>query len=580
MVSRLPLRYVGIATALWMLPNFAHAQQAASIQETIAWAVTWAIAAMNLGIWIVFTMLTQLLDTSMFLNTNMANTLNEVWQLARDLVNIAFAVVLVGSAVYTVVTSNREFIAEHLKKFVLAVVLVNFSWFIPRVIIDVGNIAAATVFDIPSMLTQGEDGLVCTYRSPVRINGNGITCTNIPDTDPVQYECDCAAVIDARYFVSKTEAADLTSADGWTPILGNTLYVRLTNLNTIQDAAPSSVVLNGLIINHARLMGLASVPPAARNDDITALIMFLLQEAIVLILHAALFFPLAAMLLAFAIRIPVLWLTIAFMPFMVLKFVVPEQYTGEYPQKIWDNFLKAAFLPAIVGIPLTVGFIMVNAGQKANILSPLRGISFPVSGSISDYQQLLWLIMVIGIIWVGVFTTLEKMEIMGKGASAIKGAGEMLGKTALRAPLSVPLIPNTNISLLSMARQPRRISSAFENNDTFDAAMDDLRRGGASDKIQKSAQKHALDTKKLTELNKDMQELTQAIKNNKPAEDQQKIRERVAVNLSAPISNSVDLDKFISAAEKIEGTDNAVLSNLKATKAALEAAEKSAPKTP
>jgi hypothetical protein len=568
-------RIAGWSTLLWAIPVFAHAQQAATIQQNIGWIVTWAITAMNLGVWIIFTMLAQLLDTSAFLDQNMLNVLNEVWQLARDLVNIAFAVILIGAAIYTVVTAKREFIAEHLKKFVLAVVLVNFSWFIPRVIIDVGNIAAATVFDIPSMLVQNGNAQ-CRYSSPVQINLQGApvpACSNIPNTNPQQFDCPCAAVLDAKFFIDQQTANTLLPTDGWNPILGNTLYVRLADMNSLQNVAPSYVVLNGLIINHARLMGLAAVPPSVQNNQVSALIMFLLQEAIVLLLHVALFFPLAAMLLAFAIRIPVLWLTIAFMPFMVLKFVVPEQYTGEYPQKIWENFLKAAFLPAIVGIPLTIGFIMVNAGQKANILSPLQNISLPLTGSISNYQQLMWLIMVLGIIWVGVFSTLEKMGVMAMGSQAIKGAGEGLGKLAVRAPLSVPLIPGTNMSLLGMARAPRRISSAFESNDTFGQAMADLRQGGVSDKFKQSAQKHAGDKTKLTTLDTDIKELTEAIKNKKDDEQKKKL-EKISTDFNVPITNSTDIGKLIDQLKATGKADNAALVSLETNRKALEAAEK------
>lgn len=514
MASRHTFKTIGALLMTWAIPNFAYAQ-ATDIHQTISWIVTWAIGALNLGIWIVFTILLQLLDTSTFLGDGMIATLNQVWQLARNLVNIIFAFVLIGTAVYTVVTTNKDFIAEHMKKFVLAIILVNFSWFIPRVIIDVGNIAAATIFDIPSLVDTA--GIQCTYRSTTQVSLDGedpnVVCpqTN-PPTDPPQYNCACAAVIDAKFFLSTEEADDLLPSEGWTPILAETMYIRLTNLNNIENAAPSSTILNGLIINHARLMGLASVPPSVQNDEVKSLIMFLLKEAIVLLLHAALFFPLVAMMVAFAIRIPVLWLTIAFMPFMVLQFVLPEKFTEGYPEKIWEHFLKAAFLPAIVAIPLTVGFVMINAGQAAGVLDNLQGIDFKLTGNMSDYQQLLWLIMTIGIIWTGVFSALEKMGVMGMGSQMIKGAGEGLGKFAVKTPLSIPFIPlpgGGSTSLLNAGRAAANIGSADNPNDLFAS----LRNNNVNRTQQPAANaKLYEEAKKMDELNESVKKLTDVMK--------------------------------------------------------------------
>lgn len=587
MVLRIPLRSIGTGMLLWMLPTFAFAQNNNNITSTISLGVTWAISALNIGVWIVFTMLTQLLDTSLFLDTGMMNLLNEVWQLARNLVNIAFAVVLIGAAVYTVITAKKEFIKDHLNKFVLAVILVNFSWFIPRVIIDVGNVAAATVFDIPSFIGNGN--VDCTYRSPTKVDiinvPNGVNaCEPVnPPTNPVTYTCRCAAVADAEFFIDDVRAAQLNQSAGWNSILGNTLYVQLTDLGNIQNAAPSSVVLNGLIINHARLIGLASVPPAVNTTQPKALIMFMLQEAVVLLLHVALFFPLAAMLLAFAIRIPVLWLTIAFMPFMVLKFVIPEQYTGEYPQKIWENFLKAAFLPAIVGIPLSIGFIMVNAGQQAGLLAPLQGIQFKLTNNISDYWQLLWLIMVIGIIWVGVFSTLEKMGIMAMGSQMIKGAGENLGKFALKAPLSMPVIPGLGVSPLALGRSlnPANLNATMSRSKDWDDFLTNMRGGGAgAGGMDASAKQYAQSKTQLDKLTTHMDSLKDAIEKG---QDRTVATRDISSDLGITIREDHASEDLKTYRDKLasNGADRAKLTEIDQKITAIKAAEaKAPPKTP
>lgn len=578
MALRMSLKYTGITLLLWMMPHFAHA--ATGIHQTISWGVTWAITALNLGIWIIFTILMQLLDTSMFLGPDMVGVLNQVWILARDLVNIAFAVILIGTAVYTVITNNKDMIAEHMKKFVLAIILVNFSWFIPRVIIDVANVTAATIFDMPSMIKVDE--VDCTYRSSIQFSlDNKTAAETCPETDPAvnpsQYDCECAAVINAKFFLSEKDAAALDPKEGWTPILAESMYLRLTALSNIGNSAPSSTILNGLIINHARLMGLATVPPSVQNDEITSLIMFLLKEAIVLLLHIALFFPLAAMMLAFAIRIPILWLTMAFMPFMVLQFVVPEKLTEGYPQKIWEHFLKAAFLPAIVAIPLTVGFIMTNAAQSAGIFNNLRGVDLPLTGNISDFQTLLWLIMTIGILWVGVFSTLEKMGAMSMGSQAIKSVGESLGGIVAKAPLYTPL-PG-GISPMEMGRtfDPRRIKASLDSTGDFGETWKDLTSGGRSTDMALSAQNHAPDNAKLNELDKDMKTLIKAVEDGNRAEEK-RLHDKIGRDFGAPIKNNEDAISFVTELKKTGKADAAVMTSLEDSQNKLRAALK--PTTP
>jgi len=590
MPSRVSLRSLGMVTLLWVVPGFAHAQAGGSMQEGIALMVTWAIAVMNLGIWIVFSLLTQLLDTSQFLDANMTKILNEIWQLSRDLVNIAFAAILIGAAVYTVVTSNREFIANNLKKFVLAVVLVNFSWFIPRVIIDIGNIAAATVFDIPSLLAPNGN-VTCTYRSSTRVNMVGVPPNQACKVDPVnprKFICRCAALVNAAYFQTDAEAALLLPADGWTPVLANTLYVQLADLDSIGKSAPVSAVLNGLIINHARLMGLASVPPSAQTTEVKALIMFLLQQAIVLLLHVALFFPLAAMLLAFAIRIPVLWLTIAFMPFMVLQYVLPEQYITEYPKKLMENFISAVFLPAKVGIPLTIGFIMVNAGQKLGLLQPLSGVSFKLTNNISDFWQLLWLVMTLGIIWEGVFEALSKAGVMGKFSESIKGAGQGLGMMALKTPLSIPFIPlrggngNEKTSLLNIGRTVKNLGQ-FDNPEQ---AMENLRGKNsepASIKMKEKAKELATNNAALRSLDVDVKDLTRAMAafranpnqaGNKQAVDALNIKISQSTGINPSDVNSAKIESFIREARAIPGAQTSELNTLSNSNQDLKTEEK------
>ncbi len=507
-----------------MLAHAQNANLANTIQTTISAFMSSIIAGLNLLMWVVFLFLTVLLDPDFIFNTDgdFLTMLNKIWILARDLVNIAFALMLIGTAIYTIVTAKKDFVVEHLTKFVLAVILVNFSWFIPRVIIDVGNVAAATVYGIPSLITSQGSAAACKFPSSKDVPG--MKCTKIQDG---KYTCDCAMVVDAVFFIDAKDRNKYKPSEGWYCPLGEVLCVQTQTLD-VSTVAGHSAVLNGLIVNHARLQSLATVPVAAGGQsDIRATVFFMLQQIVVLVIHIALFFPLAAIMVAFAIRIPVLWLTISFMPFVVLKFIVPSQYTGDIPEKIWDHFLKAAFLPAIVGVPLTVGFILVNVGSnmvtKAVNLNGLKTVTIRLTDGISDFWELLWLIMTLGVIWVGVFAALEKMGIMGKGSQAIKATGESLGRLAIKAPLSIPFLPGPggkpqSLRQVGQTLNPRLLEGALDRTGNLTDALREIRSGrqNAIDSSNAMADRfrNNTNTPELQTLNTQLRDLAAAMRIN------------------------------------------------------------------
>lgn len=445
---------------LLMLPAMVHAQGAfpiAGIHRTIS-SVTLIIAQfLDVCTWFVFSFLTFLLDPYfLFDMTNGApgslmNVLNLIWQLSRNLMNVAFAVGLVGAAIYTVVTANKEFVSQHLKTFVMAVVLVNFSWFIPLVVIDIANVATVTIYSIPSAIVNS--AAECRYTS-TNVNG----CFDSRPENGM-FSCACKAAADFEPFPDTVTANALrASGNGWEC---NVAYcIRFVQLDPTTSTKHGTVI-NGLVVNHARLSQLAivtRVPVAGTTAD---MLLFILRELLVIVIHIALFFPLLALLIALIIRIPVMWLTMAFMPFYFLSWIIPDEipFGGEIKGKakmIWDVFLKAAFLPAVVAIPLTVGFIMANAGSRIDFAG-MNGIPFNLIDGMGTFAQLLWVIMVLAILWSGTFGALEMMmaEMPGKGiVGSIKGTGEQIGKFAAELPLASVPIPGPG-NLLNMANLMR-----------------------------------------------------------------------------------------------------------------------------
>jgi hypothetical protein len=425
---------------------------------------------LNIMTWFVFSFLVFFLDPTFIFDMSaggsLVDMLNQIWQLSRNLMNVAFAVGLVGAAIYTVVTANKEFVSAHLKKFVMAVVLVNFSWFIPLVVLDIANIATVTVYSLPGAIVNLN--AECRYTSTKQKG-----CFEPQGPNDGLYTCACKAVANFIPFPdTETVAAKLAEDPvAWDCSNEPAYCVRYVKLDPA-NSTKHGTVLNGLVVNHARLSQLAMITRTKLKNTISDSIVFILRELVVIVIHVALFFPLVALLIALIIRIPVLWLTMAFMPFYFLSWIVPEEvpFMGdvkEYAKKIWDWFLKAAFLPAVVAIPLSVGFIMANAGTRVNF-DGLTGIPFNLIDGMGSFAQLLWVLMVLAILWSGTFGALAMMmrDMPGENfVNSIKSTGEQAGKFAAELPLSAVPVPGVtgagNLLNLKNMLKPSALSAAI-----------------------------------------------------------------------------------------------------------------------
>lgn len=514
--------------ALLVLPEAGLAQVAGGnatmptgLEATIATLVSKAIGFINILIWVMFIFLNFVLDPQFIFDLDSGrfmDMLNRIWQLSRDLMNVCFALVLIGTAVYTIVTANKDFVSAHAKKFLMAVILVNFSWFFPRVILDVANVATSTIYGIPSLLFDESGANSCTYKTSKKTDA---ACTEYTEAEPgvaTVYDCPCRVVVNADMFMSADEALALEGA-GW-ECTGTILCVQTEPWNP-RLIAGHSAILNGLILNHAHLGTLANVPAPVNDDDIGQMTRFLLVEGIIVVIHIALLFPLLAMFVAFLVRIPILWLTMAFMPFVFLSWVIENEYADE-TKEIWKQFLKAAFLPAAIAIPLSVGFILVNAGAQLTA-GPIASIKIRLIDGISNYWQLLWWVMTLGVLWVGTFMVFEKAGgFYNKAATSIKGYGEAWGKVALKAPLSVPL-PGTSLTPLAALRMasPHTINAKMNGEEGifgYTKFIDDTLKGKGSNNQKDTAESFANGpTAKLDTLHQDLVNLEKDLRDGKAA---------------------------------------------------------------
>ena len=362
-----------------------------------------------------------------------------IWQFSRNITNVILAFVLIFVALYTVIVPTKagDF-KTYVPKFILAVILVNFSWFFPRVILDTANVLTATIFSLPETV-----GTECKREDAAGVEG---PCLYIQETWLFPESPRKNAKDDA----SRTECIEHAATD-------KVNYRKINNLVCIklgpyeENFNTGLAVLHGLYVNHMRIIDAGKVisdpgPADGAWAGLEKLGVFVVQFMFVLFYMVATLFPLIAIVVVLLIRIPILWLTVAFMPFMFVGFVMGEKMGEANTMGIFRHFVKAAFLPAIIAIPLSVGFIMLNMALGGTCptdgsYSYLCKDQGALVGGIRNLWTLLWNFVAVMVMWIGVFSAIKKVDpaIYGGAVSVIEGVGKNWGKFALQAPLALPL---------------------------------------------------------------------------------------------------------------------------------------------
>lgn len=442
-----------------------------ALDEFVGKSVIWQSAAMAF-IYVFLALNSILLDPVLIFEINdlaLGSVLFELWQISRDIMNTIFAFMLVFAALYTIITADIELVKQRYAKFILGVILVNFSWLFPRIIIDVSSVAAASIYTLPQSVSgvscSGPDGACKAVESIWFDVQNTGSCAGSAATTPSGGNPPCAC---------EPQNAAIRPSEVVLPTPNICVVV-----TTITDTNTSAGILNTLYVSHMQLLELPDVPGGGptptRSSTISVLankIHFAIQLLFVLFFTIAMLFPLLALAAVLLIRIPIIWVTIAFMPFMFIGFIAGDKLGSFDTMKIFREFLKAAFIPAVVGIPLVIGYIMINAMGPGSIgcdpASQIGSLGFcdPNAGLLGGYEtfyEILWGFITLGVIWMGVFGALSNMG----GAYAavgnkLKGIGENWGKFALKAPLAAGLIPGPGDTRLD-ATNADRISRALSN---------------------------------------------------------------------------------------------------------------------
>ena len=380
----------------------------------------------------------ELLYTSSASGGTIDGIVKSVWDVSRDITNAMLAFALIGGAILTVIKAESSVVKEYAKKFVIAVILVNFSWFFPKVALDVANVLTATVYSLPSLVSSTP----CEVVSPIP------STATPPPTQPCE-------IFNEYRILPKTDADCNLSGQvhDYRPLICfNTIPFDNANANT------GYALLNGLVMNYGRLAWLPQVVEQGGFAGVTAvsLCMSYLVSAFVSLLMIILsVFPMMGMAVVFIVRLFIIWFTMGFMPFMFIGYVAGDKLKfGNYsPMDIWNVFLQAAFIPVFVAVPISMGFIMLRAlGNPSLVTFPasfnrLQTLQQPLTAGISNLIGILWVVMAGCVIWFGVFAALKSFKVTAGIVSGIEATGKNFLKFSAKAPLAAPILPGGTSAL-------------------------------------------------------------------------------------------------------------------------------------
>ncbi len=381
--------------------------------------------------------------------------LQGLWVLSRNIVNAIFAFILLAGGIYLIMGAGGEGmskIKQAAPKFVLAVILVNFSWFFPRVILDAANILTSVVYEIPSFVGGP---ITCVREDPdgTPNTGDEVDCdfvwrvvlfpptasecaTPLPPPAPANtYHVGCPRPTKNGTHPNRgIQVANLVDVyyTEWASVAKNASFKIGTQTIPVSGA---STVLNGLAVNFAKIPNFnvidfqqAGGAPGTKTalEQAAAYLKFFVSLVLHAILSAAVGLALLAFLAVLVVRMVVLWLCIAFMPFIFVGYAMGKPLGDlgkEGAPNIWQKFLSYAFLPTLVAIPFAVGFTLVSRLYYVKALPDNFVDNVFFVKEIDSFHQLLWMLMSIGIIWFGVFAVLEKDNFAGGIVKTIKGIG-------------------------------------------------------------------------------------------------------------------------------------------------------------
>ncbi len=264
--------------------------------------------------------------------------IHELWIVVSNVTYFIYAILLIFIAMATIFNSDKYWYKQLLPKLALGIIMVPLSWWFIQFIISLSTLITASVISIPSEV-------VMNYNK-----GNADSWWSTP------------SIPKETTFNNQKPEPSKPCAPKW-GAAGPNEQVCITPENFIKTGGgmySSLMVYSFAVFKFQDVKMLNST--TQKVQSIGDIINQWLVWSIMFIVYGLLVLALIFMLMIRAIK---LWFYAIFSPFMTLKFVLGEgMFKDKNDSFDLKEFIGLAFVPAIVGLALSFGLIIVSVMIK------------------------------------------------------------------------------------------------------------------------------------------------------------------------------------------------------------------------
>jgi len=410
-------------------------------------------------LWPVLMMIGSLMQNDILFGAGMEGRLLEIWVNVRNIVNIFFVLILLGIALYNVVGAGENYhIKTILPKFVIGLIAVNFTFVGLKFALDAINVVATAMFALPQSVQAELTANSNNTSSSTPMVGiftvaeaNGMCGAQFGGVDGNALASDPNAQITYNNAVAAAATQNPgqpTMCDQYPPPSQQASLLDPGSVSAFsQMTSRNAAMVMAIALGKTNLLDKVYLDPRSQISAGKLFVNVMLSIVLYVVYGTAFI----ALFVALLLRLVALWVMIALSPLMVLPYVVPaiKDKLGEGGD-LAGKFIQNAIMPIIVGVVMSIGYVMLRGLQSASITtdqflkSPTLSLNLLTSG-ITTLQQLIVALGMVAFVWVGVFQAFKGTYaegITGAIDNAVKGAGQTLTKFALG---SIPLFPTGRV---------------------------------------------------------------------------------------------------------------------------------------
>ncbi len=399
---------------------------------------------------------------------DIAQLLYEVWNISRSIVNYLIMAAVMFSAVMGLIPKFGEKydLKKSIGKIIIAAVMVNLTWFGVRVIMDASEVATHAVYSLPQTVFAGNKAFEeaatinpCTITSDkghvdqtgncsptyILVNPKGNFKTlktesgnnqysqasqstkdnaikNLNDqitktvaekakatkeADQKKYDAILTSLKKQKESIEKIDTAKIVDYGAITIFWDDFNYEQFNSGTIAPLFAYSIMQIQKLPMIATQSSELKEAINAETNIVDNGWIALLINSVIALVVMVMMIVLFLMMLIVLIFRIIIIWVNIMVLPFWVFSQIgifggIFDKMKGKYVGI--DPLIKSIFAPVIMGLPMVIGFILIQAGNSYGMMGDISNgfiMQGPLINGIATIHQAFYYALCIGVMWIG-----------------------------------------------------------------------------------------------------------------------------------------------------------------------------------